>query len=800
MFFHYLKVGIRNLLKNKVFSFINVFGLAVSMSICLVLIMVVFDQMSYDQYNTKRERIYRVITKRLNNNDFVNGFATAPLPIGNALIKRYTGVEKAVRIRRGFGNSWVGFEDNVNIPIGGFFVDPEFLEVFEYELLYGNPVTALQEPFSVVVTEETAARLFTIPNPIGEVIKVGKLGDYKITGVIKDNGQKSHIRFQAVASISSVKKLEQDDIPGGSIESWESTTLGWVYLLLDKDKSINNIQDHIAEINKHQYRDDEEHAYKFTLQSLTGINPGPFLGNQIGPGMPLLFVYFLAGLALLIMVSACFNYANLSIARSLTRAKEVGIRKVSGAKRYQVITQFLSEAVLISLLSLFCSMLLLVVLKPSFQQLNISQLLKLDLASNIEVYLVFFAFSLLVGILAGFFPAMFLSKFKPVNTFKNVGSIKLFSKVGLRKSLIVMQFILTLIFIITASLIKNQLNHMVNADFGFDASDIINLRLNGAPAEQLKHEIEKYDGVINVTATSHIPATGISRDGEFTLALGEEPVNMSYFSVDQDYLTNLNLKLVAGRVFPPNSSNQREQFIIINERGVKQFNFDSPLEAIGQPLFTDDSVQLVIIGVVQDYYHRALTMEGSPMALRFLPDDYSQLQVKIRPENQENTRANIEAAWEVIMPGQKISYKYLISEIKEFYVMLFGDLIQIISLVSFLAIAISCLGLLGMVIFSIETRIKEVSIRKILGAELSSILILLSKGFIKLILLSIILAVPIAYLVNNLWLQSIAYRVSIDFWMLFTGSGIILLLSLVTILSQTFKVAITNPADLIKSE
>jgi len=421
---NYLKIAIRTLLRHKVFSFINIFGLAVSFSISFLLIMMVADQKSYDRHNSHKDRIFRVNTHRLSSDGLVNRMATAPLPIANVLKEEYTGIEEVVRIRRGFGNDWVGIVDNVNIPIGGFFTDPSFLNVFEYELEFGDPNTALNDPFSVVLTREVANKLFKLDNPVGEIITVGELGDYMVTGILKETDNKSHIVFEALASMSSVERLESDSTLRPSLNNWGRHTVGWVYLLLDENKPVKGVEDDLAEIYKPRFEellkthDLEDIDLKLYLQSITAITPGPLLGNQIGPGLPNFFIYFLGGLALIIIISACFNYTNLSIARALTRAREVGIRKVSGAQRYQIFGQFIGESIIISLFSLVLALGFLVFLKPAFLMLNVTQFMKWDLQADLTVYLICLVFSVGVGTIAGFFPALFLSSFQPVKVQK----------------------------------------------------------------------------------------------------------------------------------------------------------------------------------------------------------------------------------------------------------------------------------------------------------------------------------------------------------------------------------------------
>lgn len=797
---NYFIIGIRNILRYKVFSAINIFGLAISMSICLMLIMIVADQMSYDRFNSKHDRIYRINTERDDTNDLINLFATAPLPLASVIAEEYTHVEKAVRLRRGFGNSWIGINEDINVPLGGFFADPGVLDLFEYKLAYGDPETALTEPNSVVLTQKAVDKLFKIKNPVGEIITVGDLGDYKITGVIEDNGDKSHVVFEALASMSSVRKLEADSTLTTSIDSWRTSTLGWVYLQLKEGALVNEVEQDLAKINKAQYDDIPEMSYRFELQNLTDINPGPLLGNQIGPGMPIIFVYFLGGLALIIMLSSCFNYTNLSIARAMTRGKEVGIRKVSGAVRSEVFLQFVIEAVIISLLSLVLSFILLQFLKPAFQSLNFTSLLQWDLKLDIGVYVLAILFSVFIGLLAGALPAMVMSRFKPIQVLKDFQGIKLFSKVGLRKTLIVSQFVLSLVFILSAILIHNQLEMMVKADYGFDSENTVMVYLNDVDRETLTTELEKYPDLVSIAPTSHLPAAGTSYGMNIFKNLEDEAIETNYYAANHAYIENMGLTLLAGKNFPDNISGEDEKYLIINEKAVKAFHLANAFDAIGKTLYTEDSTEVQVIGVVKDFNHQMMMSEIGPLVLRHLPSEFNLLQVKTTGTDQAQSITHIEEAWAKVEPVKKIDHRLMSHEIKQFYDLLFGDLKAIVVLISFLAISIACLGLLGMATFTAQTRLKEISIRKILGASNTMVVFLLSKGFIKLLIIAIVMAIPLAYLVNSLWLEAIAYRVSFNAGVVSLGVFILVILGIATIGSQAIKASFTKPVDNLRNE
>lgn len=808
MWRNYFLVAIRNLKRHRFFSFINIFGLAISMSVCLGIIMLVADQLTYDRYNTKRERIFRINTRYTNADGSAagNDYSTSPQPLAETLLKDYTGIEKAVRIRRGFGNPWIEFEQDVSIPLAGFFADPEMLDVFEYELKYGDPRTALKEPFSVVVTEKAAEKLFKQENPVGEVIKVGDLGEYKVTGVIKENDQKSHIVFEALASYSTINSLAATGVLSSIDMDWGDWTSGWVYILLEEGKSEREIANHLNAISRKErpqrFSAGDDHRYQFFLQNLTAITPGPFINNPIGPFMPRVFVYFFGGLALIVMLTSCFNYTNLSIARSLTRAREIGVRKVNGAHRFQIFFQFLSESVLLAFFSLGAALLLLFLVKPFLLNLKFAQVLKWDLEGNVYVYLVFGLFTLIAGMMAGLFPSIVLSRFQPVKVLKNAGSMKIFSRMGLRKSLLVVQFTLSLVFILSVIVLYNQLNLFVKADYGFELASKINVRLNRTALEPLKHELLQQRNIVSVAPASHIPAAGTSYGDGFKVNLHDADggVSMNYFYVDASYLENLNLELIAGENFKTNAGETSKTQMIINEEAVRKFQFKSPHDALGAYIYAEyDSSRFEVIGVVKDYNHQVLIQRIGPMALRYDPSRFNLVQVKYSGSYEEAAKS-VEQAWAKVNPTQKLDYKSFEEEVKIFYNTVFSDFVSVVGVIALLAIVIACLGLLGMATYTTETRLKEISIRKVLGSSSEALVYLVSKSFIKLLVVAIVIAVPLAWFINNMWLELIAYRTPFSWTVIAIGVGTVVLLGVLTIGSQTVKAAFTNPVNSLKNE
>lgn len=757
--------------------------------------MMLADQYSYDAYNTQSDRIYRVNHTRNDLDAVISGMATSPMPLGEELKTKYTGVASYTRLVRGFGNGWVKLMQDVNIPISGFYADPNVFETFQYELETGNAKTALVEPYSVVLTKEMAEKLYNDGNPIGQLIKVGDLGSYKVTGVLKELEGKSHIKFEGLASISTIDGLEKLEKFPKTMGSWRNRSRGWTYLKLESGVSSVDIEANLAQISHDQYKDMDDMDAGFFLQNLRAINPGPLLGNQIGPGLPMIFVYFLAGLAFVIMLSACFNYTNLSVARSMSRSREVGVRKIFGAVRSQIFIQFLMESIVISVLAFVFSLGIVHFLKPVFLSLNFSQLLDWNLNESVGIYLLCFCFALFVGVVAGVLPATFHSSVKAIEGLKNLAGVKVFSKMGMRKFLIVSQFSLSLFLVITVKLIFNQMDFMIAKDYGFNADNNLVITLNNSDPDKLKRELLTYSNVSSVSAACFTPASGTSSE-DHVIINGEEKT-LHFFYTDEDYAENMGLEMVSGNFF---SKSVREEKVVINEKAIDFLGYENAFDAVGQIIMLNDTVSHEIIGVVKDYHFESLISEIKPLVFAYDPEEFGILQVKINSSNFEAAVSDINAAWTAVNPALQIEYKLLSDEVTFFTDLMFGDLSKIIGFVSFLAIIIACLGMMGMVVFSTQVRLKEVSIRKVLGASNQMLVYLLSKGFLKLLGIAILVSVPFSWFVNNLWMDFIAYRVGIGADVILFAVIAVSTLGILVIGSQTIKAANSNPADILRDE
>jgi putative ABC transport system permease protein len=810
---NYLKVGIRNLLKYKAFSFINVFGLALAMSVCMLIILMLVDQTRYDQFHINKERIYRILSDDLNS---PFPYASTPVPLASALKSNYSLIEASTHLIRGVGGEATYQEKTFEMR--GFFSDPSFFEVFSFELENGNSEQALASPNSMVITRELADNLFHNEEPLGKTVEfvdrgLHYLGGYRneppptpwgsfvITGVIKKTDYKSHLKFDVLVSSTSMPLL----VSGNKIEdlgaNWQNFYECFTYALVIDGKEEADLDNALGNLTKRQYAQLEFlKEFKLRSQKLTEINPGIFTANPTSFSMPRIGYYVLSVLALIIMVSACLNYTSLSIARSLTRAKEIGVRKVTGADRKALVFQFLSESILTAFFAAVMAAILLLFISPAFESLWINQYLHFDLHSSASVYLIFLGFGLLIGSVAGLYPAFHLSGYQPVKALKNNEGMRS-GKWGIRRVLNVSQFVISLLFITTCILIFNQFRHFLEFDYGMNAKDIVNIPLQGNDYMKISSELSSVRGVGAISACDIIPATGISNGTR--LRVGNRDDEFKYFGalgIDESFINNFELELVAGRNLPDlyETSNR---FVLINEAGVEELGYRHPSEIIGHVFEEEGNKETVeIIGVVKDFRFRLLIEQDKigPLVLR-TGSNFNFVNAKIIGGDLNGTLARIEQKWKSIDPIHPFKYEFFDEQLAKTHQAIF-DAVSILGFIALLAIVIACLGLLGMATYTAERKTREVGIRKILGAEDLSIALLLSKDFFKMLLVSVFIGAPLSYFINNLWLQKFPNRVEFGIGTLLSGTLILMVLGLLTIGSQTIRASKSNPIDSLKND
>lgn len=799
MLFNYLKISFRNLIKHKTFSAINILGLSFSLSVCLLMITLINDQMMYDQFHVNKDRIYRITTDIKDQHQRSRLHASTTIPIGEHLVKEYTGVEEAVSITRRLKGE--AKSNDKFLPLNGFFTSPNFFEVFSFELSEGDKAHAFDQANAIVLSEEMARSFYGDEKALGRTIELGNKGSFVVTGVIKKPPYKSHLQFEALASNETEKILEKQGKLYALNDNWSAAWMGYVYVLLEKGTQPEQVAAFFPEIQQKHHDESMEHEFQFQMQSLNAISPGKIISNAISNPFPLEGIYIIGALALIIMISACFNYGNLSISRALTRAREVGIRKVSGARRRQIVLQFLSESVLFIMISLVFAIIIFQFLLQAFNQSYIATFTALNIEENIWTYGLILAFSILVGILAGIAPALFLSSFDPIKALKDLSGKREFSWMTVRKSLIVVQFVISLFFIITAITISKQSNRYIQGSYGFQSENIINIRLQDADGELFLNEINSRSDVIAASLSSHLPVSGKNYGTDIRLNATDKKQQLYFFYVDQGYVENLDLTLVAGRNFPDYQPGANESHIILNETAIRSLGFSTANDAISEHVLlgSSDTTYYQIVGVVKDYNYKPLMTEIQPMALRYRPQEFKYANMKINSDDIESTIAGLKTSWLKFDKSHAFEYRFFDDQVKESYAVL-KDIIAIISISAILAVVVASLGLFGMAVYNAESRIKEVGIRKVLGAHIGQIVLLLSNNYLLLLVISIVIAVPLAYFANSLWLQQIANRIILGPGIIGSGIGIILLIGIITIGSQSIRAAFTNPVDSLRDE
>ncbi|GGM95969.1 ABC transporter permease [Dyadobacter beijingensis] len=792
----YLKTSRRSLVRNKLFSFINIIGLAVSMSVGLLVISIVNDLRSYDDFHEKKDRMYRVITRHEGAGQSPMNLASTSVRIGQRLKENVPGVEDFTLIRTGFsGDAQIGKN---TFPLEAVWADRSFFKVFTFPLVAGDPRTALKEPFSLVITEKTAERLFGKSNPLGQTVRFDTL-DYQVTGVAKEAPALSHLHFDALISFASA------DATMGKKDNWfyawNSVWSNYVYLTIPKGGSPANVQRALDRINAEENKGVEHLKVNVSLQPMKEIALGKDLSNNIGPETEPVTLWILGGLALVIILSACFNYTNLSVARSLRRSREVGVRKIIGAHRSHVLGQFMAESVMIAFLALLFSFGLYLWLRKEFFALDphIAKIFTLELSFRSVLY--FIALAAFTGLLAGFLPAVFFSKINAMSVMKDAGGLKIFRHIGLRKALIVVQYTLSLIFIATTAVGYSQYKGFLNFDLGFNTENILNIKLRGADATVLRDELAAIPEVKQLSRSSMVTSVG-SMFGDHTKYLPGDSALVWMNAVDEHYLPIHQHQLLAGTNFTTRPEKGKETEVIVNQQLLKRFNIADrdPRKALGK-ILTVGKQKLTIVGVLKDFHYGTMENKIEPVMFRYSGSEpWGYLNLQIASNDLTATMEKIADAWKRFDKVHPLKATFYDDQIEEAYSQ-FSVMVKAIGLLAFLAICIASLGLFGMVVFTTETKLKEISIRKVLGASEPGLVYLLCRGFLTLLGIAALIALPATYfLFDKLLLTRFVYHQPIGLPELLGGALLVMLLAVVMIGSQTAKAARSNPAKVLKSE
>ena len=788
MFSNYLKIAFRNLWRNKSYTVINLFGLSIGIAATLLIVIYILFEFSYDQFHENKDSIYRISVVHQKEGKMEYESPVYTPPIGPAMKKDFPEIEDFVRISTP-RPVFVHHNETAIRMNKACYADTSFFKLFSFELLTGDPGQALASPFSIVLSENMAKTIFPNENPLNKIINLNNKDNFKITGIVKDPPQNSTIQFNALISFSTLYKLPNMYL------GWNGGNQYITFVKLNDITLPSQVEEKLPDLmwrNHNSNMADIGVVDKPYLQSLNKMHV--FYDNLTG--RTFLYLLIFGAVATLILIMACVNFINLSTSLSTKRAKEVGVRKVLGAEKSHLVKQFLTESFLLSFFALILALFLVEIFFPIYtnligKQINISSFLQLKL-----IFISFFVV-LFVGFLAGSYPAFYVSSFQAVKTIKGIFETKK-GKQGLRNTLVVLQFSISVILIICTILLQKQINFMNNRDLGFQKENIIVLNMPyddvRNKTEMIKQKLLSLPEIQYVSASSAVPIRGFTRNGYFPEGFNS-PMMIHVVDVDEEFFDVFNLKTVDGRKFSSEFQTDKQAYMI-NETLAKTINWDQP---VGKTIERNGKHQ--VIGVVKDFHFSTLYSELAPLIItnRSSNNQYRNISVKVQSTNWPQTISSIQTIWKKITPSAPFEYYFLDQEFDQLY--RFEHRFKNIFL-SFclLALLISLLGLYSLSSFSTELRTKEVGIRKVMGASTTGIIGLFSKNFAILVIIANVIAFPISWFIMTNLLQNFAYRISIN-WLTFILAGCIsLFMAISTVSLQSLKTALTNPVNSMRYE
>ncbi len=804
---NFLKIAWRNLLRHKGFSLINIFGLAVGIACCVLVGLFIMDELSYDRYNKDSERIYRVVKDFVNDDGSRLPDATTPPAIGAAIQKDIPEIEKMTRLFPGWGSKfYVRHGEKRFIEENVYRADSSVFDVFTFSFLKGDAKTALLDPHAVVITEKTAKKYFGSDDPMGKTLEINTWEPVIVTGVIKDVPDNSHFTIDFLIPL----RFRNDDgslVDINSIWGWYNY---YTYIKLKTGTSIVSVDKKIREVFKKNQAQNKNYFYS---QALTDIHLTSNLKWELRPNSDKVYIYIFGTVALFILLIACINYVNLTTARSSLRAREIGIRKVSGAVKAALVRQFLAESILVALLAMIAALMMAQLSLPSINQITDKHLSLLP-HGNFFVLLAVLAFTVIIGLIAGLYPAVFLSSFKPVKVLKGE-KLSGVQRLSLRRILVVTQFTISIALIIGTIIVMQQINFIRHAKLGLNKDQVIMVNdigyLNRSEITKLKDDLNQIPGVKQVASTD-----GIVGGQNWTTSLRMKGSSngqlVNFLSVDNDYFSALSFKMKEGRSFSSQYLSDTVHYtgtgvdrmaggIILNETAVKDLKVPSP--AVGQLLVwdtnNDTSWYVEVVGVVKDFHFTSMKNEIKPFAFVFDKNRQWYFTVKLDGAEMSRTIAAIGKKWGENVQSRPFQYFFL----DDTYSKLFSSEMHfktIFIYITSIAIFIACLGLFGLSAFITAQRSKEIGIRKVLGASVSGITAMLSKDFVKLVLIASLIAFPLAWWAMHTWLRDFVYRINIGWWVFLAGAVIALLIALITVSTQAIKAAVANPVKSLRTE
>jgi putative ABC transport system permease protein len=795
----YFKIAFRNMNRHKGYTFLNVAGLAIGMAACLLIALYVRHELSYDTYHPAADRLYRVaidIQSQAGN----RVFAKTSAPLAAALQKDFPQVEKVTRLNKqnsqlvSYGPGKSFYENNF------YLADPSIFEVFTLPLLKGNSQTVLNRPGTLVITEELAKKYFGNTEPLGKILKVDN-EPFEVTGVLQTLPYNSHLKIDLITSLATWAKQDwYKDVA----DNWHSTMF-YTYLKAKQQVNIPAFEKQMVNAADKYVSEQIKGwgvTYHYFLQPVKAIHLHSQLKDEAEVPGNAINVYILMVVAGLIMVIAALNYINLTTAQSANRAKEVGVRKVIGATKRPLIMQFLCESLLLTFMALVFALGLVFTTWPYFEVLS-GQTYAFDGLFTPQFILILVGLTILVGLAAAIYPALVLASFRPVAVLK--GSLSFGAKgVGLRQVLVVCQFTISLILLVGTIMVYRQLNFMKDQNLGFEKEQMLVLPVRGTSIadnyEQIKNEFQKHPAVVSATTSASVPGQEVQN---FSISLKGEPddkgQSMYYLFTDFDFLKTYGIQIVAGRDFDKTIQTDKESAFLINEKAVAAFGWATPEEAIGKKLEAGFGRDGEIIGVYKDFHYRSLQAPIEPLVVATVPWRLNTISLRLNTKDLPATMAFVQQKWQELFPQNPYEYSFLDEEFNKQY-RADEKIGRTFLVFTGIAIFIACLGLFGLATFVAQQRTKEIGVRKVLGASVTSIVGLVSKDFVKLVVVSFVIATPLSYVLISKWLENFASRISIG-WLTFIIAGMALLvIALLTVSYQSIKAAVANPVKSLRSE
>lgn len=792
---NYLKIALRNLAKQKGYTFINTIGLAVGMGVCLFLVLL--NQYAYnaDKFHENSHRIYRVADQIRLESGSIRDVAISPAPWGQALVDDYPEIEAYTRfMNRG---RVVRYEEKI-LRQGITYVDEDIFNIFTYPFKYGDPENALTRPNTIVLTEPMSDRYFDAENPVGRTLIID--GEpYEITGVLEPVDPHATFFFNSLASFASV-----DETYYSGLNNWRSHNL-FTYLLLKEGTDVAALEARLPEFINRHVGESFVNRYIPHLQNLESIYLGSDLIAEHGGTLDITYIYIFNALAFLILTIACINFVNLSTAQGLKRAREVGVRKVLGAFKKQLIFQFLAEALILSVLAVLVALTLVEMALPWFNDLT-DWIVEANYFQNLAYMIAIVVTVIAVSVFAGGYPAFFLSAFKPVKVLKGDDSAT-GSRSILKTGLVITQFTIAIFLIISSASVDNQLSYLKNKDLGFEEKNVFVVGIpDGYNNEQgystIRGELDRIPGIVDASFGSNVPGedAGSSRSFYPEGTFREDGLLVNYYSIDPNFVSLYNLNLLEGRSFESVLASDTTNAVVINQAAVARFEWTDP---IGKTIITKEDggndVEHTVIGVLEDFHFETLHSRINPLIMWSRPQSYGSLAIRIQTDDVPALTETITASMNGFNAGLPVFNYFLEDDILDEYTTedVIGEMLRGFT---YLTIMIACLGLLGLVSFSVINRKKEIGIRKVLGASVNSIVQSISMRFLKLVIVGFLIGAPMAYFLIDFWLQSFAYSNPPGI-LIFAGSGLItLVIAMLTIGYQSIKAATANPVDSLKNE